>query len=276
MLKQIYTTKVINYSDSANDSLHNSASANEKGIQIFNNKEFGNVRVAGTPEEPLFCLSDICKAVGLTNPSSIKSRLDPQDLQLIDLHALKQTEGEIIGNSKANFVNESGFYDVLLYSDSPKVKPFRKWVTKEVLPSIRKTGSYSIQNRIPKTFSEALRLAADQQEQIEAQQKLIETQKPKAEYYDGLIDRGNNLNFRDTAKLLGVGEKAFIFMLIDKGYVYRDSKRKIKPIAKYVDKYFVLKEWNREENGKAGTQTLVTVKGREHFRSIIPKMLKEN
>ena len=268
-------TKVLNYSDSANDSLHNSASANEKGIQIFNNKEFGNVRVAGTPEEPLFCLSDICKAVGLTNPSSIKSRLDPQDLQLIDLHALKQTEGEIIGNSKANFVNESGFYDVLLYSDSPKVKPFRKWVIKEVLPSIRKTGSYSIQNRIPRTFSEALRLAADQQEQIEAQQKLIETQKPKAEYYDGLIDRGNNLNFRDTAKLLGIGEKAFIFMLIDKGYVYRDSKRKIKPIAKYVDKYFVLKEWNREENGKAGTQTLVTVKGREHFRSIIPKMLKE-
>lgn len=275
-------TKIMNFSDSANDSLQNSASANEKGIQIFNNQEFGNVRVIIKTDEPMFCLSDICKAVGLKNPSSVKSRLDPQDLQLIDLHALKHGEGEIIGNSMANFVNESGFYDVLLFSDSPNVRPFRKWVTSEVLPSIRKQGGYMLakENETPEELmARALMIAQEtlkrkEQRLLEAENKIKEDA-PKVEYFNGLIERGNNLNFRDTAKLLGIGEKAFIFMLIDNKYIYRDAKGKLKPIAKYVDKYFVLKEWNREENGKAGTQTLITVKGREYFKKIVDDILRE-
>lgn len=112
-------------------------------IQIFQNEQFGKVRIAiSESNEPLFCLADVCKAVGLTNPSSVKTRIDKEDVQLIDLHALKQNEGIITGNSTANFITESGFYDVLLYSDAPQVKPFRKWVTSEVLPSIRKNGGY--------------------------------------------------------------------------------------------------------------------------------------
>lgn len=112
-------------------------------IQIFQNEQFGKVRIAmSESNEPLFCLADVCKAVGLTNPSSVKARIDKEDVQLIDLHALKQNEGIITGNSTANFITESGFYDVLLYSDAPQVKPFRKWVTSEVLPSIRKNGGY--------------------------------------------------------------------------------------------------------------------------------------
>ena len=110
-------------------------------MQIFSNPAFGQVRTAGTPENPLFCLADVCNAVDLTNPSSVKSRLDREDVQLIDLHALNY---HMVGNSMATFVNEAGFYDVLLFSTSPKVKPFRRWVTHEVLPSIRKTGQYSV------------------------------------------------------------------------------------------------------------------------------------
>lgn len=110
-------------------------------MQIFSNPAFGQVRTAGTPENPLFCLADVCNAVELTNPSSVKSRLDRDDVQLIDLHALNY---QMVGNSMATFVNEAGFYDVLLFSTSPKVKPFRRWVTHEVLPSIRKTGQYSV------------------------------------------------------------------------------------------------------------------------------------
>lgn len=113
-------------------------------IQIFNNPSFGEIRTAGTSDKPLFCLADVCRAVNLSNPSSVKARLDKEDVQLIDLHALKHAEGIIIGNSKANFITESGFYDVLLFSDSPHVKPFRKWVISEVLPSIRKTGQYKV------------------------------------------------------------------------------------------------------------------------------------
>lgn len=110
-------------------------------LKIFSNPAFGQVRTAGTPENPLFCLADVCNAVELTNPSSVKSRLDREDVQLIDLHALNY---QMVGNSMATFVNEAGFYDVLLFSTSPKVKPFRRWVTHEVLPSIRKTGQYSV------------------------------------------------------------------------------------------------------------------------------------
>ena len=258
-------TNVHKNSEFANDSLQISASANEKGIQIFNNQEFGNVRVVIKNNEPLFCLADVCRVLELSNPTIVSQRLDEDERTKLDLGRQGFT----------TFINESGLYSVVVRSDKPNAKQFRKWVTSEVLPSIRKKGSYSIDNRIPKTFAEALRLAADQQEKIEEQQKLIEVQKPKADYFDGLIERGNNLNFRDTAKLLGIGEKAFIFMLIDNKYIYRDAKGKLKPIAKYVDKYFVLKEWNREENGKAGTQTLITVKGREYFKKIVDDILSE-
>lgn len=121
--------------------------SNASSLKIFENANFGEIRVAGTSENPLFCLADVCKAVELSNPSSVKSRLDEEDVQLLDLHALNYTEGT--GNTMANFVTESGFYDVILQSSSPRVKPFRKWVTSEVLPSIRKTGTYSVQNQTP-------------------------------------------------------------------------------------------------------------------------------
>lgn len=113
-----------------------------KDLAIFQNEVFGQIRVAGTSEEPLFCLADVCKAVELTNPSSVKGRLEKEDLQMIDLHALN-LDGVIIGNSKATFISEPALYEVLLFSSSPKVKPFRRWLTHDVIPSIRKTGSYS-------------------------------------------------------------------------------------------------------------------------------------
>ena len=120
---------------------------------------------------------------------------------------------------------------------------------------------------IPQTYSEALMLAAKQAEEIENQQKQITSMKPKAEYFDEIVDRNGLTNFRDTAKLLGVSEKALIFLLIDKKYIYRDQKGKLKPIAQYVGNYLELKEWAKGEN--AGTQTLVTAKGRDHFLKLI-------
>lgn len=144
---------------------------NMADIQIFNNPQFGEIRtVINENGEPLFCLADVCKALELTNPTTVKNRLDKEDVQLIDLHALNSTEG-MIGNSTANFITESGFYDVILQSSSPRVKPFRKWVTSEVLPSIRKTGSYAI--TAPRTYSEALRQLADEVEAKEKAQLLL-------------------------------------------------------------------------------------------------------
>ncbi len=106
-------------------------------IQIFKNEKFGEVRVTMNAQgEPMFCLADVCKAVGLTNASSVKTRLDKDDVQVFDLHALKLTEGSA-GNTMANFITENAFYDVLLYSDAPQVKPFRKWVTSEAMQKIQ-------------------------------------------------------------------------------------------------------------------------------------------
>lgn len=134
-------------------------------VQLFKNESFGEVRVSGTSEEPLFCLADICKVLDLQNPSTVKNRLDAEDVQLIDLHALNYTEG-MNGNSKANFVTESGFYDVILQSSSPKVKPFRKWVTSEVLPSIRKTDRIEPVNLGFKDNSRIFAVAKDLYKQI--------------------------------------------------------------------------------------------------------------
>lgn len=92
----------------------------------------------------MFCLADVCKVLDLQNPTTVKNRLDQEDVKLIDLHALNYAEGSVFGNTKTNFVTESGFYDVILQSSSSKVKPFRKWITSVVLPSIRKTGKYEV------------------------------------------------------------------------------------------------------------------------------------
>lgn len=172
--------------------------SNENSIQIFNNPQFGQIRMAGTPDDPLFCLADICKAVELKNPSSVKSRLDEGDVQLIDFHALNYTEGDIIGNTKANFINESAFYDVILQSNSPRVKPFRKWVTSEVLPSIRKHGAYMTQATLQKALSSpdfliqlATQLKEEQQKRMEVEQKnviLIEDNNYKKSVIEGLTE----------------------------------------------------------------------------------------
>lgn len=141
-------------------------------ISVFNNPNFGEVRIIMDDNgEPLFCLADVCRVLELTNPTTVKNRLDKCDIQLVDLHALNSTEGGMTGNSIANFITESGFYDVVLQSSSPRVKPFRKWVTSEVLPSIRKTGGYTL--TVPRTYSEALRQLADEVEAKEKAQMLL-------------------------------------------------------------------------------------------------------
>lgn len=104
-------------------------------ITIFNNPQFGDIRTAGTAEQPLFCLKDVCSAIDITNQRNVTSRLDIEDVQLVDT----PTNG---GCQSMTYVSEGGLYDAIVRSDSPKAKPFRKWVTHDVLPTIRKTGGY--------------------------------------------------------------------------------------------------------------------------------------
>lgn len=115
-------------------------------LQIFSNSEFGEIRTITKDDEPMFCLIDICKALEISNPTMVAQRLDDDERTKLDLGRQGET----------NFITESGLYAVILRSDKPNAKKFRKWVTSEVLPSIRKTGSYSK----PLTTSEQIRLLA--------------------------------------------------------------------------------------------------------------------
>lgn len=122
---------------------------------------------------------------------------------------------------------------------------------------------------LPQTYLEALKALVLSEEQKQVLALENESMKPKSDYFDTLVERGSNLNLRDTAKMIGVSERYFIEYLLLNGYLYRDAKRKLKPIAKYVGKYFVLKEWVRGEN--TGSQTLVTVEGKDKFYQLINK-----
>lgn len=112
----------------------NNQKYNASAIQVFNSPQFGEIRTAGTSEDPLFCLSDVCSVLGLRQ-GDVKQRLDKGVVSTQPL----ETAG---GIQQANFVNEDGLYDVILDSRKPQAKAFRKWVTSEVLPAIRKTGGY--------------------------------------------------------------------------------------------------------------------------------------
>lgn len=233
-------------------------------LQIFENSEFGKIRTITKDNEPMFCLMDICKALDMKNPTMVASRLEDDEVTKFDLGSKR---------GETNFVTESGLYAVILRSDKPNAKKFRKWVTGEVLPSIRKNGGYiaNQENLTPEQIvANALVVA---QNIIIQKDKQIEEMTPKANYFDALVDKKLNTNIRDTAKELGVGEKAFVSFLIEKGYVFRQGKhRKLRPYAKYAESgngLFVLKDKHNEQNGWAGQQMYVTPKGKETFRLLL-------
>ena len=222
--------------------------------KVFDGQELKMIERNG---EVLFQLNNVCEILSIS-PRVVKQRLDKDVCSTYPL----QTAG---GMQNMTFINEDGLYDVILDSRKPEAKKFRKWITSEVLPSIRKDGSYSLQ--VPQTLPEALRAYADEVEAHESTRKALATAEPKAKYFDALVERKLLTNFRDTAKELHIGQKKFISFLLDNEYVYRDKKRKLKPYMKYVPELFGMKDWER--NGKADVQTLITPKGKETFRLLL-------
>lgn len=193
--------------------------APENALKIFSNPSFGEVRTQTYNGEPMFCLSDVCKAIEISNPRNVKARLDSEDVHQIDT----LTSG---GNQSLTYINESGLYDAILRSDSPKAKPFRKWVTKEVLPSIRKTGGYvaATPNDSPEIIMArglmAAKEALDRMEQraLNAESSL-QIAAPKAEYYDAVVTDRELFTTTQVACELGICYKTLRTKLVKAGIV---------------------------------------------------------
>jgi prophage antirepressor-like protein len=241
-------------------------------IQIFNYQS-NEVRTVEMGGEPWFVLKDVCNILGISKYRDTAARLDADERGSVEVDTLGGTQQVIA-------VNESGLYHVILRSDKPEAAPFRKWVTSEVLPSIRKNGGYiagqeqlTPQELMAKALLVANKTLADREARIceltaQNSQLTVEKQimQPKAEYFDELVDRNLLTNFRETAKELGIKPKAFVAWLLDKKFLYRDQKGKLLPREDKNNGLFEVKEAKNDKTQWSGVQTLITPKGRETFR----------
>lgn len=239
-------------------------------VKVFSNSEFGSVRTVTIDGNVWFAGKDIALALGYAKPlNAIRDNVDNDD-------TLKKGLTDSLGRIQETVViNESGLYSLILRSQLKTAKKFKKWVTSEVLPSIRQTGSYSMTESKEDSYMiddpiERAKRWIEEQEEKKLLELKIEEQAPKAQYFDALVDSNLLTNFRDTAKELGYSQTEFTGWLISKGYVYKDSKGIIKPYEQYRKQgLFEMKDFKNPYNGFTGARTYVTVKGKNTFRLLM-------
>lgn len=180
------------------------------------------------------------------------------------------------------YIPENIFYRLAMKAKNETAERFQAMIADEVVPAIRKHGGYLTPAKVQEVLTDPdtiIRLATQLKESREKALKLeainsdltVQNQiyKPKAEYFDQIVDRNLLTNFRETAKQLGIKERAFVGFLLDHKYIYRDKKGKLMPYAEKNNGLFELKEAVNEKSGWGGTQTLITPKGRETFRLLM-------
>lgn len=242
---------------------------------IFKNPEFGQIRTVVIDSDAWFVGKDVALALGYADVNkAIAMHVDDEDKKLND------KTSPSFGQRGATLINESGLYSLILSSKLPTAKKFKRWVTSEVLPAIRKTGGYiphdeemSDAEIMAKAFQISQRTIEEQHRkigalEIEKSHLQVENQvmAPKADYFDELVDRNLLTNFRDTAKQLGIAPKKFVTLLLEKKYIFRDQKGKLVPYQDKNKGLFEVKECFNQKTKWAGVQTMVTPKGRETFR----------
>lgn len=241
---------------------------NEMQTFVYSGAEVRTVRKDGTP---WFVLKDVCGVLNLGTPSRVAERLDGDEVSLTHL---TDSLGRL---QETTVISESGLYNVILRSDKPEAKPFRKWVTAEVLPAIRRSGGYiagqndlSPAELMAKAIKVAEQTLAERDARISSLQVQNAIMAPKADYFDELVERNTLTSFRDTAKELGIPPRKFTQFLLDKKYIYRDKKEKLMPYENKNDGLFEVKESFNDKTAWSGVQTMVTPKGRETFRLLYP------
>jgi prophage antirepressor-like protein len=236
-------------------------------LMIFNNPEFGNIRTMECDGAPWFVGKDVAVALGYKDATkAARERVDAEDRGVAKMDTPSGQQEMII-------INESGLYALVLGSKLPTARKFKRWVTSDVIPSIRKHGGYinGQENMTPQELmASALLMAqktlAERDARISALTVENQIMLPKADYFDQLVERNTLMNFRETAKALDVPPKKFVSFLLEKKYIYRDKKGKLLPYEHKNDGLFEVKESVNEKTNWSGAQTLITPKGRETFR----------
>lgn len=232
-------------------------------IQIFNSEEFGDIRTVTVNNEPMFCLLDVCKALDIKNTTDVAKRLDADEVTRLNLGGK---------SGETNFVNESGLYAVILRSDKPNARKFRKWVTADVLPTIRKTGGYQMAQPQGK---ELLALAVlEAQKTIEQQNKEIDRMRPKEIFADAVSSSHTSILIGELAKILrqnGVqtGQRRLFAWLRENGYLVKSGSSRNMPTQRSVERgLFEIKVGMYVDGSGANVPTKtakVTGKGQQYF-----------
>lgn len=249
-------------------------------IKLFNSPQFGEIRTAGTADDPQFCLSDVCRILDLS-VKGVGQRLDEGVISNYPL----QTAG---GVQQMKFVNEDGLYDVILDSRKQEAKAFRKWITSEVLPQIRRTGGYiqaSVEDTPEEIMARALLVANKtmelQKQRLQAlaednerKQLLIEEQKPKVLFADAVATARQSCLIGELAKILKqngveIGQNRMFPWLRDNEYLGKFGQYYNIPTQKAMEMgLFELKKTtvNRPDGSiLVTTTTKVTGKGQQYF-----------
>ena len=227
-------------------------------LQIFENRDFGQVRVIEINNEPWFIVKDIATILGYTNTKdALKKHIDEDDKRLIQRSQIATFE---IPNRGLTIINESGLYSLILSSKLPTAKKFKRWVTSDVLPTIRKHGIYAVEEVLdnPDMLIAALTELKAEREKCKAlettvavQQQQISELKPKASYYDLVLNCKNLLPISVIAKDYGWSAIKMNNFLKEKGVQYKQGDTWLL-YQKYADKgYTHTKTFACHKNGGA-------------------------
>lgn len=244
-------------------------------IMIFNNPEFGSVRTVCIDGEPWLVGKDVALILKYTNPQkAIRDHVDPEDRTV--------NESFTVNGTMATLINESGFYSLVLSSKLPTAKKFKRWVTAEVLPTIRKTGGYVanedvfVETYLPFADEPIKQLFKIQCRVINQLNERIRKDEPKVRFADHVSDSTNLIDVNKMAKLcadhgIRIGRNRLFAWMRSRGILMGGNI----PYQEYIENgYFRVKESVYETNGQKRTyqQTFVTGKGQQY---ILSRLMRE-
>ena len=206
-----------------------------------------DIRIIVENGEPLFCASDVCKALGYGNPSEALRK------HCVEGGITKRDTPTSSGVQPMTYINEPNLYRLITRSKMPHAVKFQDWVFEEVLPTIRKTGTYGKTPafQIPQTMQEALRLAADQMDKNAALQKQIEADAPKVSAYDDLVDDTGLFTATAVAKILHM-KRCDLFTWLKRNQVAYQQGKDWLPYSSWEKKQWAVVKIRELDNKKTG------------------------